>query len=120
MAKAFLKELPDRHARFSVTFNGEVIVASARDPEHDACRALLARDITGRVQFYTAAGTPSLTMDFETAARRVMSEEDRDGLRLRKFTSRDPDTAPYSASEPSAGAPHPANTNTAGEQKHAA
>jgi hypothetical protein len=34
----------------SVSFNGEVLVASSRDPEFAACRALLARGIRGKVK----------------------------------------------------------------------
>ena len=33
--------------RFRVTYQGETLIEEARDPEHEACRALLALRITG-------------------------------------------------------------------------
>jgi len=37
---------------YRATFNGEEIVARSWDPEFAACRALKARGLTGRVEFF--------------------------------------------------------------------
>jgi hypothetical protein len=36
-------------ARFRVTYLGKTLIESARDPEHEACRALLAQGIKGKL-----------------------------------------------------------------------
>jgi hypothetical protein len=35
---------------YRVSYNGSVLIEECRYPEHDACRALLARAITGRLR----------------------------------------------------------------------
>ncbi len=69
--------------------HSEPFVTNSRDPEHEACRVLVARGYSGAVQFYHGI-TPSMRLQASAAARLTVSEEDRRGLRLRKW-------APFSA-----------------------
>jgi hypothetical protein len=62
----------------------EKLVTNSRDPEHDACRVLVSRGYAGVVQFYHGI-TPSMRLHAPVAARLTVSEEDRRGLRLRKW-----------------------------------
>jgi len=41
-----------RGQRYRVLYQGEALIESARNPEHDACRALLARGITGTLEVW--------------------------------------------------------------------
>ena len=71
--------------KWNVTFDGKTLVSAERDPEHAACRALLALGITGRVTFiHAATGMAGLTMDIAKGAGRTATENDL-GLRIRKF-----------------------------------
>lgn len=56
-----------RAGRWRVVWRGETLIASCRDPEHAAARDLLARGVTGELRT-NVNGTPSLTLDIETAA----------------------------------------------------
>jgi hypothetical protein len=74
-----------------VIFAGEVIAAS-RDPEHAACRFLLAIGLTGRVRFwsdvYALVGTSRdyrSSLDIERGAKFSISDSDR-GLRVVKYS----------------------------------
>jgi hypothetical protein len=79
---------------YSVQFNGERVVADSRDPEHDLARVLLARGIIGKLTLCDGkTGAPRTIIDIEKAARFRVSEENRDGLRIRTV---DPDSACYS------------------------
>ena len=91
MAIAFLikdnrPQNPDEPAKWNVEFDGEVIVSRAGDPECKACRALLARGITGRVTFiHKRTGTPGVTMDIESGAGLSVADGKRAGLRFQKW-----------------------------------
>ena len=71
--------------RYSVELDGEVVVSRSRDPEHDLARALLARGITGKVEVCRPDGSPGMIVDVERMAPWSVVEEDRDGLRLRRW-----------------------------------
>lgn len=65
---------------------GEVILERSRDPEHDACRELLARGIVGTVETYTGdRAFPSFRMSIETGARLTVTDSDKRGLRIGKW-----------------------------------
>ena len=62
---------PGRRAgRYIVTWRGEVLIASARDPEHQVARLLLARGITGTMMTRWAGSRfVAMRFDIESAAR---------------------------------------------------
>lgn len=72
--------------RFVVWWRGEVLLA-ARDPEHEACRALLAKGITGtlRVRWKGAAHDASV-LDIEIGAGRTTRENDKQSPRIGPWT----------------------------------
>ena len=68
--------------RYRVTFNGAVLVENARDPEHEACRALLAQGITGKLETYFPGGAVArMRLDIEKAADLTVSEGCKTGLK---------------------------------------
>lgn len=70
---------------WNAEFGGERIVFRDRDPEHAACRVLLAQGIAGLVLFVQkATGTPGASMDVTVGAGLTTSENDT-GLRRRKY-----------------------------------
>jgi hypothetical protein len=71
----------------------------SRDPEHDLARALLARGLTGKVTMLDAkTGKPRTVIDIAKAAELCVSEESRDGLRIRKYRG-SPDSTPPAAED---------------------
>ena len=71
----------------------------SRDPEHDLARALLARGLTGKVTMLDAnTGKPRTVIDIAKAAELCVSEESRDGLRIRKYRG-SPDSTPPPAED---------------------
>ena len=69
---------------YDVSVHGETIVTDARDPEHEAARALRARGIFGKLQIFDATGRHRTTVNIEAAAKMTVSEGRR-GLTLRKW-----------------------------------
>jgi hypothetical protein len=75
--------LGDRGQRYRVTYLGRVLVESTRNPEFDACRALLAQGITGRLLVRRAGRVcADLALDIERGARLTIRETDAAGPRL--------------------------------------
>jgi hypothetical protein len=68
---------------YEVRLGDELLVVS-RDPEHSACRALLAKGITGKARFMRD-GKPSLIMDIEKAAQYRVQDKGRHGPRFVKY-----------------------------------
>ena len=94
--------------RYSVLFDGKLLVDRSRDPECDAARALLAKGITGKLTLCDGkTGVPRTVIDIEKAARLTASEESRDGFRFRRWngnpdnSSHSPETMADGLSEPS-------------------
>ena len=89
--------------RYSVIFDGKLLVERSRDPECDAARVLLARGITGNLAMLDRkTGKPRTIIDIERAAKLTVSEENRDGLRFRRQRTTDnsppsPETAAEAA-----------------------
>lgn len=79
-----IERLTTRGYRYGVIWNGERIVTDSADPEHDACRALLARGITGRMETRTDGKTRML-FDIEYGAGRMTTESDKGGLHTGKY-----------------------------------
>jgi hypothetical protein len=61
--------------RYSVLFDGNLLVERSRDPELDAARALLARGVTGRLTLLDGkTGRPRTILDIEKAAGLTVRE----------------------------------------------
>jgi aldehyde:ferredoxin oxidoreductase len=102
--KAYLhpkrKPTPKHWYAYDVEYDGDLIVTDSRDPDHDLARALLARGIKGRVTMLDGkTHTPRTIINIEKAAKLTVSEESRDGLRVRPYRE-NPDKRPYSPEEP--------------------
>jgi hypothetical protein len=72
---------------YRATFNNEEIVARSWDPEFAACRALKARGLTGRVEFFRA-GVPHpclIIRDLAEGAGLRTYEDERRGPVLKKW-----------------------------------
>ena len=87
--------------RYAVLFAGRLIVENSRDPEHDAARALVAIGLTGKLTLCDGKSGRARTIipDIEQAAGFRMSEESRDGLRLRRYVDPDIGSPAAEASE---------------------
>jgi hypothetical protein len=73
-------------ARYRVTYLGATLVESAGDPEFEACRALLARGITGTLVTYSPGGSvPRMRVDIELGAKLTTLENAKDGPRLARY-----------------------------------
>ena len=61
--------------RYSVVFDGQLLVERSRDPECDAARALLAKGITGKLTLLDGkTGKPRTIIGIEKAARLKVKE----------------------------------------------
>jgi hypothetical protein len=79
---------------YAVIYEGKLLVERSRDPEHDAARALLVMGLTGKLTLCDGkTGAPRTIIDIEKASRQRVTEESRDGLRIRQC---DPDNSPHS------------------------
>ena len=57
-------------ARYRVTYLGETLIQSARDPAFEACRALLAKGVKGRLVTYSpGSSVPRMRVDIEIGAK---------------------------------------------------
>jgi hypothetical protein len=83
-----------RGDRYDVSFQGETIVGRSRDPEHDLARALLSRGYIGFVAIFDGRTESARSIvHIEQAAQLRVSDEARDGLRVREWVQ-NPDRAP--------------------------
>jgi hypothetical protein len=72
---------------YSVQFSGEVIVQDSNNPEHDACRALLAKGLTGTLLILDCATDRERSrIDIERGSFWLVSEDQR-GFRFRRWTA---------------------------------
>jgi len=73
-------------ARYRVTYLGETLIESARDPTFEACRALLARGIVGTLVTYSpGSSTPRLRVDIEQGAKLMTIDNANDGPRFGRY-----------------------------------
>ena len=71
--------------RYSVIYDGKLLVERSRDPECDAARALLAKGITGKLTLLDGkTGKPRIIINIEKAAR-LRVEEGPNGPRFVKW-----------------------------------
>ena len=81
--------------RYSILFDGKLLVENSRDPEFDAARALVAKGITGKLTMLDGkTGKPRTIIDIEKAAR-LTAEEGPNAPRFRRF--RGVEEAPHTA-----------------------
>jgi hypothetical protein len=67
-------------------YAGEVLAEGRRNPIFDACRALLARGITSRLEVWRPGKeSADMQLDIEKGAGLTVAENDSDGLRLRPY-----------------------------------
>ena len=73
-------------ARYRVTYLGETLIESARDPTFEACRALLARGIVGTLVTYgPGSSVPRLRVDIEQGAKLMTIDNANDGPRFGRY-----------------------------------
>ena len=73
-------------ARYRVTYLGETLIESARDPTFEACRALLARGIVGTLVTYSpGSSVPRLRADIEQGAKLMTIDNANDGPRFGRY-----------------------------------
>jgi hypothetical protein len=73
-------------ARYRVTYLGETLVESARDPEFEACRALLAKGIRGTLVTYSpGSSVPRVKVDIEKGAKSMTIDNATDGPRFGRY-----------------------------------
>ena len=71
--------------RYSVVFDGKLLIERSRDPECDAARALLKRGYTGKLHMVDGkTGKPRTTINIEKAAK-LTTEEGPNGPLFRRF-----------------------------------
>src|SRR5262245_31395445 len=71
---------------YRVRFDGAVLLESSRNPEFDACRALLARGITGKLEVWRPGKQHhDMQLDIECGAELTVEETDQRGLRLVRY-----------------------------------
>ena len=75
--------LTEQGQRYRVTYAGEVLVEGRRNPIFDACRALLARGITGRLKVWRRGKTSAdMQLDIERGAGFAIRETATESLRI--------------------------------------
>jgi hypothetical protein len=73
----------ERGQRYRATYDGAVLIESSRNPEFDACRALMAQGVSGLAEIWWRGGSfPAMTLDIAGAAELTVSETDKEGPRL--------------------------------------
>lgn len=72
--------------RYRVHHDGRILIEATRQPEFDACRALLALGITGRLETWRRNLPYRCTrLDIERAAKRTVIENANEGPRFAKW-----------------------------------
>jgi len=86
--------LGQRGQLYLVSYGGAVLVERSRNPEFDACRALLEQGATGRLEVWRRGTTcPALRLDIETGARLTVEESLAIGPRFARWQPRSEDLA---------------------------
>lgn len=86
---------------YSVEFAGELIVNGSTNPEHDACRALVAKGITGTLLLQDCgSGKGRTRIDIERGALWAISETQK-GFRRCRWTPWQGDSQTGESLEPS-------------------
>jgi hypothetical protein len=85
-------------ARYRVTHSGKTLIESARDPEYQACRALLAKGIRGELVTYRPGSLVArMRIDIETGAQLTIIENAKEGPRRARYRPHPGSTEPDEA-----------------------
>ena len=85
-------------ARYRVTYLGETLIESARDPEYEACRALLAKGVKGKMVTYSPGSLVArMRIDIETGAKLTIIENAKEGPRRARYRPHPGSTEPDDA-----------------------
>lgn len=68
--------------KWNVVFDGKALLKASRNPEFDACRALVKLGLTGKLTTYREDGRPCMTLNIEKAAKMTVSETRAHGPRF--------------------------------------
>jgi hypothetical protein len=72
--------------RYRVMYLGVTLIGSARDPTFEACRALLARGITGTLVTYSpGSSVPRMRVDIEKGAKLTTIDNATEGPRFGRY-----------------------------------
>lgn len=82
-------KITSRGQGYSVSFNGEIIIANTRNPSCDACRHLVALGHQGRMEVWdNVRPYPRLVFhDIERAAGFTVAENEKHGPRIVRYKS---------------------------------
>jgi hypothetical protein len=73
-------------ARYRVTYLGKTLIESARDPEFEACRALLARGVTGTLVTYNPGSSVArMRIDIAKGAQLMTIDNAEVGPRVGRY-----------------------------------
>jgi hypothetical protein len=87
--------LTEHGQRYRVTCAGETLVEGRRNPIFDACRVLLARGITGRLEVWRRGkASADMQLDIERGAFFAIRETATESLRLVPWRPRPDATSP--------------------------
>lgn len=80
-------KLGQKGQRYQVTFEDEVILEDTSNPEYDACRVLLSRGITGRLETWRRnLSYPCLILDIARAAKLTVKDNNSGTPVICKYT----------------------------------
>ena len=81
-----------------MTYLGETLIESARDPEYEACRALLAKGVKGKMVTYSPGSLVArMRIDIETGAKLTILETAKAGPRAARYRPHPGSTEPDDA-----------------------
>ena len=78
--------LTEHGQRYRVTYAGKILAEGRPNPIFDACRALLARGITGRLEVWRRGRTSAdMQLDITWGAALAIEDSDKKSIRLRPW-----------------------------------
>jgi hypothetical protein len=91
--------LTEQGQRYRATYAGDILAEGRRNPIFDACRALLARGITGWLEVWRTGKTSAdMQLDIERGAGLAICETATESLRVVPWRSRPDITSPNAVS----------------------
>jgi hypothetical protein len=111
------KEYVSGH-KWDVVFEGKVLLHASKNPEFEACRALVAKGITGKLVTYRD-GRPCMVLNIEKAAKVTVSETKAHGPRFVPYKPFPVNASDFATSEHFKPGKRPTGTQTAPDEKAA-